>query len=126
LLDYPRFRIWLIRSRLGEQDAATTELSAYLKSLQDAQLTDWTAKIGQFLVGTMTEDDLLNVAKASSLNPKQQSVQLCQAHYYAGMKYLIASDKDGVNTLLKNSIGTGEKGCLEYVSAVVELNALKK
>jgi lipoprotein NlpI len=126
LLDYPRFRIWLIRSRLGEQDSATTELSAYLKSLQGTQGADWTAKIGQFLVGTMTEDDFLNVAKTSARNPKQQNVQLCQACYYAGMKHLIAGDKDGANTLLKKCTSTGEKGVMEYASAVAELSALKK
>jgi lipoprotein NlpI len=125
LLDYPRFRIWLIRSRLGDSEAATTELSDYLKSLQGAQATDWTAKIGQFLVGTMNEADFLDSAKNFGSTPKQQNSRLCQAYYYAGMKHLLASDNDGAKTLFKKSIGTGEKGLMEYASAAVELNTAK-
>ena len=74
----------------------------------------------------MTEDEFLNVAKISGLNPKQQTGQLCQANYYAGMKHLIAGDKEGATALFKKSIDTGEKGYAEYVSATVELAALKK
>jgi lipoprotein NlpI len=73
----------------------------------------------------MTEEDFLDVAKTSGRNPKQQNGQLCQACYYAGMKHLLASDKDGTTTLLKKCLGTKEKGFLEYASAVMELNALK-
>ena len=126
LLDYPRFRIWLLRARLGEQADATRELAEYMKSLQGARATDWTARIGQFLTGTMTEEDFLNVAKISARNPKAQTVQFCQANYYAGMKHLLAGDKEGATALFKKCLGTGEKGCMEYSSATVELNALKK
>ena len=42
------------------------------------------------------------------------------------MKHLLAGDKDGALTLLKKSLGSKEKGCQEYASAAVELNALKK
>jgi lipoprotein NlpI len=125
-LDYPYFRIWLIRSRLGESESATRELAGYLSSLHGTQLADWTAKIGQFLAGTMSEDDFLNVAKTSARNPKQSDGQFCQANYYAGMKHLLAGDKAGAIALLKKSLGTGEKGYAEYASAGVELNSLKK
>jgi lipoprotein NlpI len=126
LLDYPRFRIWLLRARLGEQADATRELAEHVKSLQGAQATDWTARIGQFLADTMTEEDFLNVAKTSARNPKGQAVQFCQANYYAGMKHLLAGDKEGATALFKKCLGTGDKGCMEYSSATVELNALKK
>ena len=72
------------------------------------------------------EDDFLDVAKTSAGNPRQQSGQLCQACYYAGMKHLLAGDKEGTMALFKKCLGTGEKSYLEYASATVELNALKK
>jgi lipoprotein NlpI len=126
LAAYPRLRIWLIRSRLGEPADATVELTGYLNSLHGAQADDWTAKIGRFLTGTLAEQDFLDAAKNPAGNSKQQDGRLCQADYYAGMKHLLAGDKDGANTLLKKSTGTGEKGYTEYVSAEVELGALKK
>jgi lipoprotein NlpI len=89
-------------------------------------VNDWTAKIGQFLTGAISEDEFLSLAKTSARNPKQQSGRLCQAYYYAGMKRLLAGDKDGTITQLKKCLGTGEKGFLEYASATAELNALKK
>jgi hypothetical protein len=39
---------------------------------------------------------------------------------------LLAGDKDGAIAAFKKCLGTKEKGCLEYASAVAELNALKK
>jgi lipoprotein NlpI len=125
LLEHPRMRIWLIRARFGEQENATKELTEYLNSLQGAQKNDWPAKIGQFLTGALNEEDFLNLAKTSARNPKQQSGQLCQANYYAGMKHFLASDKEGATALFKKCLGTGEKGYTEYVSAGMELNALK-
>jgi lipoprotein NlpI len=126
LLDDSRFRIWLLRARLGEPDAATRELAEHVKSLQGARAADWAAKIGQFLTGTITEEDFLSVAKTSARNPKAQSGQFCQANYYAGMKRLLAGDKEGAVALFKKCLGTGEKGYMEFSSATVELNALKK
>jgi lipoprotein NlpI len=126
LLDYPRFRIWLLRARLGEQADATRELAEQMKTLQGARSNDWTAKIGQFLTGTMTEEDFLNIAKTSARNPKAEAGQFCQANYYAGMKHLLAGDKEGAMALFKKCLGTGEKGCMEFSSATVELSALKK
>ena len=126
LLDYPRFRIWLLRLRLGESEAATKELADFVKSLRGARAADWTARIGQFLTGAMTEEDFLNIAKTSARNPKGQTIQFCQANYFAAAKRLLAGDKEGATTLFKKCIGTGEKGCMELSSATVELNALKK
>ena len=126
MLDFPRCRIWLIRTRLGEPADANRELADYLKSLHGAQAEDRTANIGQFLAGAMTEDDFLNAAKTAARNPKQQTGQLCQAFFYAGMKRLLAGDKDEASALFKKCLGTGEKGYTEYVSATVEMNALKK
>jgi lipoprotein NlpI len=125
-MEYPRLRIWLIRARLGEQENATKELTDCLNSLQGAQKNDWSSQIGQFLTGTLNEEDFLNLAKTSARNPKQQSGQFCQANYYAGMKHLLIGEKEGATALFKKCLGTGEKGCTEYVSAGVELNALKK
>ena len=74
----------------------------------------------------MTEEDFLNNSKTSARNPKGQTIQFCQANYYAGMKHLLAGDKEGATALFKKCIGTGEKGCMEFSSATVELNTLKK
>jgi len=126
LPDYPRFRIWLLHARAGEPADATRELAEHVKSLQGARTSDWTARIGQFLTGTLTEEDFLNMARTSARNPKVQTVQFCQANYYAGMKHLLAGDKEGAMVLLKKCLGTGEKGCMEYSSATVEVNTLKK
>jgi lipoprotein NlpI len=126
LVDYPPLRIWLLRTRLGETDDATKELAAHLNQLRGAQRNDWAAQIGRFLIGTTTEDDLLNLANTNAPNPKAQAGRLCQACYYAAMKHLLTGDKDGATTLFKKCLGTGEKGYVEYVSAGAELNALKK
>lgn len=42
------------------------------------------------------------------------------------MKHLVAGDQEGATALFKKCLGTGERGCPEFSSATVELNALKK
>ena len=72
------------------------------------------------------EASLRSGAKTSGRSPKAQSIQFCQANYFAGMKRFLAGDKEGAMPLFKKCLGTGEKGCIEFSSATVELAALKK
>src|ERR1022692_4395567 len=120
--DYCRFRICLIRSRVGQQEKATQELAGYLRSLTDTAKAKWPIPIGQFLIGALTEADFLGMAKGSSAYPKDQNGHLCEAYYYIGMKHLVASDKTNAAEFFQKCLDTGEKQYFEYGSAQAELH----
>ncbi len=121
-LDFSRLYIWLIRSRLGEQEDATKELAACLKSTQNVKTNDWPVKIGQFLLGSLNKEELLRAAED---NLEAKNVQLCQAYYFIGMKFLIAGDPNSAAEAFQKSIETGAARTMEFYDATAELRALR-
>jgi lipoprotein NlpI len=122
--DYVRFRIWLIRSRLGQTGAATKELKAYLDKRKTANGEDWAANIGEFLVGELPESALFKAAE--SRDKERNPERFCEAWFYAGTKRLIAGDKRTATTYFETCIATGAKDLTEYSSAAAELRFLKE
>jgi lipoprotein NlpI len=124
-LDYSRLYIWLIRAQLGEQEAATKELADYLNSSVGTKENDWPIHVGKFLIGTLSEEDVINVANRLSKNLEEEDGQLCEAYYYIGMKHLLDGDKSGAVDFLQKCLDTGETRYLEYESAETEIQKLK-
>ncbi len=122
-IDFPRFRVWLIRARLGETEAATSELQTYLAGRTTGKPDDWASKVGHFLTGQLSELEFLAAAKDA--DQKTEASKLCQAYFYAGSKRLFAGDKATAMDYLQRSIATDRKDFIEYASAVAELKALK-
>lgn len=60
--DYPRFRVWLIRARTGEEAATTRDLEAYLATRRTGRPDDWPATVGWFLAGQLGEVSFLQAA----------------------------------------------------------------
>jgi lipoprotein NlpI len=121
--DYAHFRVWLSRARLGQTEAATTELQQYLSGRANGKPEDWASQVGHFLAGQMAEPDFLAAAK--NADPKTESGQLCEAYFYAGSKRLLAGDKAAATDYFQKSIATGMKAYIEYTTAEAELNFLK-
>lgn len=72
----------------------------------------------------MSEQDFLDVASASAKTSRQRMEQLCEANYYAGVKRLLAGDKDSAAVLFRKSVATGVKDFGEYIRARSELKVL--
>ena len=120
--DYSYYRIWLIRARLGEKDAATQELATYLEHRKVEKSNDWPLKVGHFLTGQSSEADFLKAA--ADTNAKTAQEQYCEAYFYAGMKHLIESDKTTAADYFKKCLATNVKYFEEYQSAEAELRLL--
>jgi lipoprotein NlpI len=121
--DYTRFRVWLIRARQGETEAATAELQKYLSGRASGKPDDWAAKVGHFLTGQLSEPEFLAAAK--NADSKKEAGQLCEAYFYAGSKHLFAGDKAAATDYFEKCIATEQKDYFEYASAVAELKFLK-
>jgi tetratricopeptide (TPR) repeat protein len=121
---YAHFRICLIQMRLGETDAATKELLAYLSGRSTRKPDDWASTIGRFLVGQIAESEFLASVKIA--DKKTEATRLCQAYFYAGSKYLFANDRATAMKYFQKSIDTEKSPCTEHTSAMAELSFLKK
>jgi tetratricopeptide (TPR) repeat protein len=120
--DYPRIYVWLIRTRLGQRDAANNGLIDYLN--QRGKTVDWVAIAASYLLDGISESDLLTGAK--SADKKQENSHLCEAWFYIGMKKLISGDKAGAQSCFNKSLATKQKDLTEYYFARAELRALQK
>jgi tetratricopeptide (TPR) repeat protein len=122
--DYSRIRIWLVRAKLGERDAATSELSEYLRNRTIGKPGDWASTIARFLTGDLSESDCLKAANSG--DEKQTRYQKCEAYFYAGSLRLINDDKSIAVDHFTKCLETGGKNSYEYQSATAELEALKQ
>lgn len=125
ITDLP-FQIWLIRTRLGETNAAMRELLDLAKSHASVQRD---RKFGEvllpFLTGDLPEADFLLRAKALSDDAEEQTRHVCAADYYAGMKRLLAGNRTAAEDFFQKCLATGDKHQINYASARVELHTLK-
>jgi hypothetical protein len=60
--DYTQFFVWLLRARLGRAAEANRELAAYMNPERQLSQEPWVVEVGAFLLGNVTEDDLLTAA----------------------------------------------------------------
>jgi hypothetical protein len=114
--DYSQCRIWLIRSQLGEQIAATRDMEQYLAHRRPG---DWSVKIGEFLVGQMSEAGLLQAA--TSPGTETTDGQRCEACFYIGSRNLIDGNQKAAIQNFRECIATGSSNFEEYASAEIEL-----
>jgi lipoprotein NlpI len=121
---YPRLFLWLMRSRLGESDAANKELAAFLDKRRDETPEEWTSKVAGHLLGNVSEADLFAAAKSS--DAKKERGLFCEAWFFAGMKRLLAGDKATAADYFRKCIATGQTDFVEYQLAQSELEALTK
>jgi lipoprotein NlpI len=119
---YPRLRIWIVRSRLGERDAAKTELAEYLNARQPGD--DWYSRIGRFVIGGLSEDDFFRAAEFP--DAKTDKDQKCEAYFYAGIRRLLDGEKGKARECFEKCLQTGARANLEYSSARSELQALDR
>ena len=103
--EYPRLYVWLILARTGQTDAANKELADYLQ--QRGNTADWFSAVASYLLGRISDADLLAAAKSS--DKKKETGQMCEAWFYIGMKKLIGGDKSGAQDCFNKSLATDQK-----------------
>ncbi len=122
--DYSQLFIWIIRTRLGEGQAADKELAAHLEKVGNTTTNEWIRKVAGHLLGKVTEADL--IAAAASPDARKKSGQICEAWYYIGMKKLLSGDKKTATEDFYKCLDTKRDEFTEFQFAEAELNALAK
>jgi tetratricopeptide (TPR) repeat protein len=120
--DYAHFDIWLVRSRLGETKAATEELENYLATRNAKHSGDWPFPIGRFLVGQISEHDLVKAVEGEDFNKDEK--KRCEAYFYAASKRLIAGDEVTAIDYFNKCILSNFQNSVEFQHAKSELRRL--
>lgn len=121
--DYEQLRIFLIRLRLGEREAAIKDLEQYLAS-RNGKANDWFLRIGHFLTGRMSEEEFLAIAKRGEKHTVQE--QQCEAYFYAASVRMVKGEKAKAREYFRRSVETNIATFTEYLSAKAELELLDK
>ena len=113
--------IWAAQIKIGEKEAADRELARFVAD-HPQPVNAWNAKIDNFLLGKINDQELL--AAMDALEGEKQSEQQCGAWFYLGEKRLFNGDKTGAVEAFRKSVATEEKNCNEYDFAKAELKGL--
>ena len=120
--DYARLYIWLIQTQKGQLAEANQNLSTAMNSSWNGKSDDMVTRIGEFLLGQISDSDLIK-ASGSSMPSKDQG-QRCEAWYFIGMRKLEAGDKDGATEALRKCVDTQKTDYCEFILAQEELKRL--
>jgi len=117
--DYARLYLWVIAMQQGSGTAADADLSDALDNNWNAEPEEMSSKIAGFLLGHVTESELLAAADSPDINKEER--QHCEAWYFIGTKVLFSDDKTNALAALRQCLSTGEKNLCEYILAQAEL-----
>jgi lipoprotein NlpI len=107
--------IWLIEVEQNHRmDGPNQELAAALQQCSSAEPDSMAPKASHYLLGDLTEIELLIAAKTSP----------CEADFYIGMKHLLSGDTAGAKGFLQKSVGTRDNTQIQYPCAVARLARL--
>jgi tetratricopeptide (TPR) repeat protein len=112
----------VLRIRQGETERGRKEYAAYLDGRKKNEDV-WVGKLGEFLLGTLKEEDLLRAAE--STNPSTTLDQTCEAWYFVGMQRLAAGQKTEAAECFRKCLATEKRMFTEYMLAAVELRWLE-
>jgi lipoprotein NlpI len=120
--DYIHAGIWCLRSKKHQEKAASEELAAYLAQRPANAGNDWSMNVCRFLLDQMSEADLR--AAAAPSDTQKGKDQHCEYWYYAGLKKLLAGDKEAAAQNFRECVATKVFDFGEYHRAQAELKAL--
>jgi lipoprotein NlpI len=120
--DTARLYLWLISKQENPKSDADANLSTSLLNDWNSTPEDLTSKIAAFLLGHISESDL--IANAASPDPAREPGQYCRVWYFAGMKRLLDGDMPTAISYFQKSMATQQKDFCEYIFANAELQAL--
>ena len=109
------FWVWAMQNESGLAEGAKQDLTSARAKPDKFQPGAWPTHIADFLLGKLSEDQM--VAKAKTDNADDTAQQTCQAWFYAGMARRVAGDEPGARAAFTKAVATGSKSSEEFVEA---------
>jgi lipoprotein NlpI len=118
---YGAFWFWIVKMEAADQGIAHQELSDYAAKPGFFQNDTWAPLIADFLLGKITQDQLMAKAQAAGVT----NDRFGEAWFYAGMVKILSGDIKGAQDCFQKSIATQAKGSEEVTEAQRELTKLQ-
>jgi tetratricopeptide (TPR) repeat protein len=116
------FWIFICESEDGLADTAHKDLTDALNTPEAFKRDDFPTAIGNFLLGSLSQDQLL--ARAQAANGENRDDFTCASWFYAGASQRLAGNKAGARDCFKKAIDTNSKASEEYIEAQREIATL--
>jgi lipoprotein NlpI len=115
--EYAWFQRSLLKRRLGlpDHDGLAPQIAGWPDG--------WTKKVGQYLLGRMSAEELLRIA-AEPADSQTRREQLCEANYYVGITDLLAGRAAEARVRFTACMATEIRTFLEYTLSRAELARL--
>lgn len=117
--DWVHCHLWLWAARERSGATADPALDARRKTVDGAT---WPAPVMDHFLGRMSAVQLL--AKAKNSDARIQKEQLCEAHYYIGIRHLVRGDTAGARRSFERTIQFQITNFIEHMRALAELDRL--
>ncbi len=111
----------LAQTRAGQAAEARTLLETALAGKSPP--TGWGAKICNFVLDRVAEQELLEAAAEGTAREKNR--QLCEAHFFIGQKQLIREDAAAASEHFRETVASNEFALSAFRGARYELNDFK-
>jgi len=116
------FWLWIVHTKSGERGVAQTELSTNVNKSHLFKPGIGPKPLGDFLLGKVTQDQLLAIAKTGEGSPER----LCNAWFYIGITKRFAGDTPGALDSFQKAVSTGAKTTEMYIEAQRQIADLQK
>ncbi len=94
-----------------------------LRDVIDGWDSGWTQALGRYLLGTLSDRELVKQAKATK-DQEERDGKLCEAYYYIGATRLVEMDIVAGEVFFERVLGTRSSTFVEYTLARAELRRL--
>ncbi|TCI05321.1 lipoprotein NlpI [Corallincola luteus] len=119
---YRAIWLYLAESRLSQPEALA-RLQFNRAKLDDNQ---WSTQLTNYLLGTIDEAELLQLAQQDWDDNSSMSERLCEAYFYLAKSYLAQGKDTQALTFLKLTIATNIYEYVEHRFALLELDLLQQ
>lgn len=109
--------LWAARKRVGQP--ADPKLQARRKAVDASR---WPAPVMDHFLGHITAAQLLR--KGRNTDARVQNEQLCEAHYYIGMRHLVDGQKAAAKRSFERTVKFQITSFIEHMRALAELDRL--
>jgi lipoprotein NlpI len=113
--------LWIVKMEAADRGVAHQELSDYAAKPGFFQNDAWAPLIADFLLGKITQDQLMSKAQATGVTTDR----VAEAWFYAGMAQFFSGDINGARVCFQKSIATQAKGSEDVTEAQRELTKLQ-
>ena len=113
---YVNLWVYLSRSRMGEQQAATAELRQSLGLPEAADVSNWGHAMTQFILGNQTYESMRMRAESYPVGVKRIR-SLCVVEYYAAAKKSLSNDEVGAKSHYQKALNVCPRDSIEYLMA---------